>query len=150
MLHFSQVIEQNDKPLFKLVPFGSWFLQTDDRESDIDTILCAYQEICFQNKMIRILDHDNGTFFDKFFKHLKDQSCIQSILKIEEAQVPLIKLKINDIDIDMLLCAKKSFASELSDTADTNGKKSFNSIQGYQATKILQKVACAIPFPKYA
>ena len=65
--------------------------------------------------MVKILDHDNGTFFDRFFKFLKGQEHVQSIIKIEEAQVPLIKLQIGSCDIDLLLCSKKSFASSLSD-----------------------------------
>lgn len=47
----------------------------------------------------------------------------------------------------MLLCAKKSYAASLLDDQDVSSKKSFNSIQGYLATKNLQKIAHTIPFP---
>ena len=93
-----------------MLKFGSWALHTDDFESDIDAILCTFQELQFGKKIVKILDHDNGTYFDRFFKFVKAQPCVDSIQKVEEAIVPLLKLKINGIEIDLLLCAKKSYA----------------------------------------
>ena len=124
--------------------FGSFYLQTDDFESDIDSILCTYNEQFLNKKLVKILDHDNGTFFDRFYKYLEKDESVQSIYKVEEAQVPLIKLTINSVEIDLLLCSKTFMASELSDSSETTNKKSFNSVQGLEATRVLEKIASSI------
>jgi len=36
-------------------------------------------------KSVKILDHENGTFFDRFFKFVEAQECVESVLKVEEA-----------------------------------------------------------------
>lgn len=63
---------------WKLLTFGSFYLYTDDVSSDIDTILCTYQ---------RYLDHDNMTFFNRFFMFLKEQGDLtQQISSLQKVQ----------------------------------------------------------------
>jgi len=62
--------------------------------------------------------------------------------------VPLLKLQICGVEIDMVLCSKKCFAAELKNSIDVSNKKSFNSIQGYECSLILEKVALNLPIPK--
>lgn len=107
--------------------------------------MCTYSEVDKNNKLTKILDHDNDTFFGSFYLYLQAQPAVESILKVEEAQVPLIKMKIIGAEIDLLLCSKKSFASNLTDASDTSSKKSFNSIQGLECTLNLEKIALSLP-----
>ena len=87
---------------------------------------------------MKLLDHDNGTFFQTFFEYLQSHPDVSKVTKVEEALVPLIKIEIDSVDIDLLLCSKKSYAADLTDQRDTNNKKSFASIQGYECTKVLE------------
>jgi hypothetical protein len=155
---FHQGLTNNGQPIYKLLKFGSSYLKTDDFESDIDSILCTFAQIEASTnnskanpKLFQILDHDNGSFFDIFFGYLqKKQSSglITDLQKVEEALVPLIKLKINNIDIDLLLCSKASSASDLTDPLDTTSKKSLNSIQGYECTRVLEQISSSFQIPK--
>ena len=85
------------------------------------------------------MDHEIG-FFAKFYKVLKDQPLVKNLVKIPEAQVPLIKLKICETEIDLLLCSKKAGASLISVDGAAN-KKSANSLQGYECTLNIEKIA---------
>ena len=82
-----------EEPIWRLLKFGSSYLKTDDFQSDIDTILCTFGQVeCAGNsmnsRMINILDHDNGSFFDGFYRFVKskeEKGRIEKIEKIEEA-----------------------------------------------------------------
>lgn len=56
--------------MFKVVKFGSFYLETDDFLSDLDLVLCTYSEVSIGKKVVKLLNHDNGTFFDQFFDFL--------------------------------------------------------------------------------
>lgn len=120
--------EKEGKDLFKLLRFGSTYLGTDDYTSDLDLVLCTYAEVVVNKAVVKVLDHDNGTFFYHFFDFLENQPEIEKVIKVEEAQVPLIKIEIEKIEIDLLLCSKKSYASDLGDQRDAANRKSFASI----------------------
>ena len=53
---------------------------------------------------------------------------ITYLQKIEEATVPLIKFKIYEVEIDLLLCSKYASSKDLCDQEDTTSKKSLTSI----------------------
>jgi len=100
---------------------------------------------------MNFLDHENGTFFNSFYGYLQKENEISDLQKIEEAQVPLIKLKIFNVEIDLLLCAKYASAKDLCDSEETVSKKSLNSIQGLECTLTLEKIANGLPHsPQYA
>lgn len=42
--------------------------------------------------------------------------------------MPLIKMNLLGVDVDLVLCAKKAHATDLTDCSETLSKKSFNSI----------------------
>ena len=85
------------------------------------------------------MDHENG-FFGKFYKYLKEQSMVENLIKIPEAQVPLIKMKIYQTDFDLLLCSKKE--GEPLDSVDgAANKKSTMSLQGYECSQNIEKIA---------
>ena len=58
--------------------------------------------------------------------------------------MPLIKLKINKVEIDLLLCSKKSCAKDLAGSSFTANKKSLNSILGHECSTILEKAALSL------
>lgn len=64
--------------------------------------------------------------------------------------MPLIKMNLLGVDVDLVLCAKKAYANDLTDCCDTMSKKSFNSIQGYQCTKTLETIAKGFLIPEQA
>lgn len=138
----------SQRSFYKLAKFGSAYLKTDDFESDIDIVLCTYADYnsWVENEegtkiRMNFLDHENGTFFHSFYGYLQKMKEISDLQKIEEAQVPLIKLKIFNVEIDLLLCAKYNSAKDLCDSEDTASKKSLNSIQGLECTLTLEKIA---------
>ena len=49
---------------------------------------------------------------------------VSDIQKIEETTAPLIKFKIYDVEIDLLLCSKNASSKDLTDSNDTVSKKS--------------------------
>ena len=69
------------------------------------------------------------------------QMVIHSVRKVEQASVPLIKIRVNQTDIDLLLCAKSRRAKVLSDTSFLISKKSEISILGLECTNLLRQIA---------
>jgi poly(A) polymerase Pap1 len=126
---------------FVLQTFGSYELGTDDEKSDIDLVLCTYgsgEDVLMANDAESFIDLK--TFFGEFFDHLKSQKAVRAS-KIEDATVPLIKIEIDGVSIDLLLCAKLPYAESLTNTEHTTCRASLYSILGYQACKTFKEVA---------
>lgn len=150
-MKFGEAAEVFGRDLFELITFGSSYLKTDGPVSDIDSILCTYADITIIedgiHRKIPIMDHENGSFFDEFFRYLGEIESIKNLIKVEEAHVPLIKMTLLDVDIDLLLCSKKQFAQDLCDMRDIENKKSFISIQGRECSIVLEKIAKSLKIP---
>lgn len=74
--YFGKILDdflKDKKDLFRLLKFGSAYLGTDDYTSDLDLVLCTYAEVIHCKNQVKLLDHDNGTFFYHFFDFLESQ-----------------------------------------------------------------------------
>lgn len=124
---------------FVLQTFGSYELGTDDEKSDIDLVLCTYgsgEDSLIVNDAESFIDLKK--FFGPFFDHLQQNA---QASKIEDATVPLIKIEIDGVSVDLLLCAKLPYADSLTNTEHTTCRASLFSILGYQASKTFKEVA---------
>ena len=82
---------QNVEPSGGLHVFGSFRMQVNQKESDLDTV-------CIVPKYIT-RDED---FFNTLFNTLKESEKVTDLYPIIDAQVPLIKLKHSSIPVDIL------------------------------------------------
>jgi poly(A) polymerase len=73
--------------------FGSYRLGVHFAGTDIDTI-CVFPTFISKED-----------FLDDFRQFIAKQTNITDVLKIQEAQTPIIKLKINGISFDLLYAA---------------------------------------------
>ena len=74
--------------LFKLYTIGSFAMQTQDFDSDIDFVIVSSENI------------DRYEFLEAFTKILRNSSD-WSVYSIPNAFIPLIKCRANSIDIDI-------------------------------------------------
>lgn len=128
----------------KLYTFGSYQLGVHSPGSDIDTLCVAPMHIT------------RNSFFDTLLKKLSKTHGITEINPIQDAQVPIIKMKVDDIEID-LLYAKLPMKSidEKADNLDDDemlfemNKECILSINGKRNTdKILSLIPSQDKFKK--
>ncbi|KAK0410852.1 hypothetical protein QR680_005362 [Steinernema hermaphroditum] len=74
----------------KLFTFGSYRLGVHTRGADIDSLCVAPRHV------------DRSDFFGSFYDMLKRDSNVSDLHSVEEAFVPVIKLKYRDIELDVL------------------------------------------------
>lgn len=74
----------------KLFTFGSYRLGVHTRGADIDSLCVAPRHI------------NRSEFFTSFYEMLKQDEYVSDLHAIEDAFVPVIKLRYNGIDIDIL------------------------------------------------
>ncbi|XP_071392815.1 poly(A) polymerase beta-like [Centroberyx affinis] len=74
----------------KILPFGSYCMGVHTKGADIDALCLAPQHV------------ERTDFFSSFFEKLKNQEEVKDLRSVEEAFVPVIKLRFDGIDIDML------------------------------------------------
>lgn len=74
----------------KLYTFGSYQLGVHSPGSDIDALCVAPMHIT------------RSSFFDKLLFKLKQTQGVTEINPIQDAQVPIIKMKFEDVEIDLL------------------------------------------------
>jgi poly(A) polymerase len=82
--------EQVEKAGGKLFTFGSYRLGVYTRGADIDSLCVAPRHV------------ERSDFFTSFFQMLKDDSNVTELHAVEEAFVPVIKLRYNGIELDIL------------------------------------------------
>lgn len=82
--------QQSDKQTGgKIFTFGSYRLGVHDRGADIDTLCVVPRHV------------HRADFFSTFYDHLKADPSVSDLSKVEDAYVPLIKMKFSGIPIDM-------------------------------------------------
>lgn len=81
---------------------------------------------------------DRRQFFDEFFTFISAQV---KAIKVDEAAVPLIKIEIDKVQIDMLLCVKLPWSESLTSVEHTACRASLLSILGFQCSQIFKEVA---------
>lgn len=119
---------QNVEPSGGLHVFGSFRMQVNQKESDLDTV-------CIVPKYIT-RDED---FFNTLFNTLKESEKVTDLYPIIDAQVPLIKLKHSSIPVDILFARLEITVIEepldflndnkLLSMIDEQSYKSFNGIR---------------------
>ncbi|PAV69755.1 hypothetical protein WR25_25300 isoform A [Diploscapter pachys] len=82
--------EQLDKVGGKLFTFGSYRLGTHTRGADIDSLAVAPRHV------------DRSDFFGLFFQMLREDPEVSELHSVEDAFVPVIKLKYSNIELDIL------------------------------------------------
>uniref|UniRef100_A0A7E4V747 polynucleotide adenylyltransferase n=1 Tax=Panagrellus redivivus TaxID=6233 RepID=A0A7E4V747_PANRE len=82
--------EQTEKAGGKLYTFGSYRLGVHTRGADIDSLCVAPRHV------------ERSDFFSSFFQMLKEDENATELHAVEEAFVPVIKLKYNGIELDIL------------------------------------------------
>jgi poly(A) polymerase len=82
--------DQVEKAGGKLFTFGSYRLGVYTRGADIDSLCVAPRHV------------ERSDFFSSFFQMLKEDSNVTELHAVEEAFVPLIKLRYNGIELDIL------------------------------------------------
>ncbi|KAE9550000.1 hypothetical protein FO519_006785 [Halicephalobus sp. NKZ332] len=82
--------EQVEKAGGKLFTFGSYRLGVHTRGADIDSLCVAPRHV------------DRSDFFTSFFQSLKEDENVTELHAVEEAFVPVIKLKYSGIELDIL------------------------------------------------
>lgn len=80
----------------KLLTFGSYSLGVHQPGSDIDVILVAPN--CIDIQM----------FFQRFLRILRQNPMVSSCLELPQASVPMIKLVMSDVEIDLLFISIRS------------------------------------------
>uniref|UniRef100_A0A3Q3S160 polynucleotide adenylyltransferase n=1 Tax=Mastacembelus armatus TaxID=205130 RepID=A0A3Q3S160_9TELE len=108
----------------KILPFGSYHLGANSKGADIDAL-------CIGPGFLQRED-----FFTSFYEKLKAQEAVHNILAIEETYVPVIKLSLDGIKIDLIfaLVAQKCIPENL----DLLDDKMLKYINQRCARKILQ------------
>ncbi|KAK2714426.1 hypothetical protein QYM36_008850 [Artemia franciscana] len=93
----------------KIHTFGSYRLGVHNKGADIDALCIAPRHM------------DRSDYFTSFFELLKEQSEVTELRAVEEAFVPVIKMKFSCIEIDMLFArlALKEIPEDL-DLRDDN------------------------------
>ncbi|XP_065559576.1 poly(A) polymerase type 3-like [Artemia franciscana] len=93
----------------KIHTFGSYRLGVHSKGADIDALCIAPRHM------------DRSDYFTSFFELLKEQSKVTELRAVEEAFVPVIKMKFSGIEIDMLFArlALKEIPEDL-DLKDNN------------------------------
>ena len=91
-------VKQMDRSLLeskkaKVLVFGSYKLGVHFAGTDIDTI-CVFPTFITKEE-----------FLDDFKSYISIQPEISDVLKIQEAQTPIIKLKVNSISFDLLFAS---------------------------------------------
>jgi poly(A) polymerase len=82
--------DQVEKAGGKLFTFGSYRLGVYTRGADIDSLCVAPRHV------------ERSDFFTSFFQMLKEDSNVTELHAVEEAFVPVIKLRYNGIELDIL------------------------------------------------
>ncbi|XP_026175067.1 poly(A) polymerase type 3-like [Mastacembelus armatus] len=113
----------------KILPFGSYHLGANSKGADIDAL-------CIGPGFLQRED-----FFTSFYEKLKAQEAVHNILAIEETYVPVIKLSLDGIKIDLIfaLVAQKCIPENL-DLLDDKMLKYINqrcarSLNGYRVAE---------------
>ncbi|XP_046401214.1 poly(A) polymerase type 3 isoform X2 [Ischnura elegans] len=88
----------------KIYTFGSYRLGVHHKRADIDALCVAPRHI------------DRVDYFTSFFELLKQQEEVSDLRAVEEAFVPVIKMKFDGIEIDMLFA--RLALKEIPDTMD--------------------------------
>ncbi|KRX06456.1 Nucleotidyltransferase, class I, C-terminal-like [Pseudocohnilembus persalinus] len=114
--------------------FGSFTLDVNSQESDIDTV-------CIAPKFVSREEH----FFKGFYEILRNTDNITDIFCISEALVPLIRLKYHNIQFDILFCQINEDYIENQIDLDSNrllsqmDEKSYRSFNGLRVAQFLKK-----------
>uniref|UniRef100_A0A1B6LAR1 Poly(A) polymerase n=1 Tax=Graphocephala atropunctata TaxID=36148 RepID=A0A1B6LAR1_9HEMI len=88
----------------KIYTFGSYRLGVHHKGADIDALCVAPRHI------------DRSDYFTSFFEKLKEHPEVTDLRAVEEAFVPVIKMKFDGIEIDMLFA--RLALKEISETMD--------------------------------
>jgi len=119
----------------KIFTFGSYRKGVNGPGSDIDTLVVAPRHID------RIKD-----FFGELAPLLKNTPGVTELTEVREAQVPVIKMKYDDVDIDMLFARVESreVGNELN-LLDDNilrncDKETISSLNGCRVTEMTLKI----------
>uniref|UniRef100_A0A914E207 polynucleotide adenylyltransferase n=1 Tax=Acrobeloides nanus TaxID=290746 RepID=A0A914E207_9BILA len=131
--------EYLDKVGGKLYTFGSYRLGVHTRGADIDSLCVAPRHI------------DRADFFTSFYEMLKQDPVVSDLHAVEDAFVPVIKLRYNGIELDILFArlALKEVPDDLQ-LSDDNLLKNLDekSIRSLNGCRVADEILRLIPSQK--
>ena len=163
MLHLQKVVEKfvrsvcRDKGVpqavadaagGKVFTFGSFALGVHGPTSDIDTLIVV-------PKQVNIDDYFRS--FERIFREMSNADDIQELVPVQDAFVPIIKMKYSGVSIDLIFASLPKLSSIPSDMATIEKKNleglAEQAMRSVNGTRVTKELLAAVPQPasfKYA